>query len=72
MSSESEVIMKKVKVSDGADMSGHIVAINQLFIDLSRLTRQTYKPDYQAIASVASQIKMHISVVESMAKREGQ
>lgn len=70
MPSESEVIMKKIKVSDAADLSGHLVAMNQLFTELSRLTRQTYKPDYQAIASIASQIKMHISVVETLAKKE--
>lgn len=62
--------MKKIKVNDAADLSGHLVAMNQLFTDLNRLTRQTYKPDYQAIASIASQIKMHISVVETLAKKE--
>jgi hypothetical protein len=70
MPSKSEVIMKKIKVSDAVDLSGHLVAMNQLFTELSRLTRQTYKPDYQAIASIASQIKMHISVVETLAKKE--
>jgi hypothetical protein len=62
--------MKKLKVNDAADLSGHLVAMNQLFTDLNRLTRQTYKPNYQAIVSIASQIKMHISVVETLAKKE--
>jgi hypothetical protein len=70
MPSKSEVMMEKIKVNDGADLSGHLVAVNQLLIQLNQLARQTYKPNYATIASVASQIKMHVSVIEGIAKRE--
>ena len=58
------------KVEDGSDLSGHVVALNSLIAELNKEARQTFKPNYQEIANIAHSIKMHISVVENMMKRE--
>ena len=62
--------MSKVKVEDGADLGGHVVALNNLMTSLSKETRPSYKPNYKAIENLAHSIKMHASVIESMMKRE--
>jgi hypothetical protein len=39
-------------------------------MELNRETRQTYMPNYARIIDIASQMKMHASLVENMMKRE--
>jgi hypothetical protein len=63
-------IMSTVKVEDGADLGGHVVALNNLMTSLSKETRPSYKPDYKAIENIAHSMKMHASAIESMMKRE--
>jgi hypothetical protein len=58
------------KVEDGADLGGHVVALNSLMTQLNKEARQTYKPNYQAIANIANSMKMHATVIESSMKRE--
>ena len=57
-------------VQDVPDLSSHVVSLNRLVMELNRETRQTYMPNYDRIISIASQMKMHASLVENMMKRE--
>ncbi len=57
-------------VQDVPDLSSHVVSLNRLIMELNRETRQTYMPNYARIIDIASQMKMHASLVENMMKRE--
>ena len=61
--------MKKAKIDNQPDLSMHVVALNRLMTDLNRETRQTFKPNLDVIVSLAAQMRMHTSVIESTAKR---
>lgn len=62
--------MSDLKVEDGADLSGHVVALNNLMNRLNREARQTYLPNHKEIANIVHSMKMHASVIESIMLKE--
>ena len=46
------------------DVGVHVVEINKLVNELNRVTRQTFKPDYEAIDNISTEIKHHALMLQ--------
>jgi hypothetical protein len=46
------------------DIGSHVVAINQLVAQLNKVTRETYKPRYQDIDNIATEIRHHSAMIQ--------
>lgn len=54
------------KLNDPAlfDVAAHVVELNKLVADLNKATRQTYKPSYQQIDDLATEIRHHAAMIQ--------
>ena len=46
------------------DVGSHIVQMNKLMTDLNRLCRNSYKPNWDDIDGVASELRHHCSMIQ--------
>ena len=46
------------------DVGAHVVELNKLITELNKVTRQTYKPSYQSIDNLATEIRHHAAMLQ--------
>jgi hypothetical protein len=46
------------------DVATHVVELNKLITELNKVTRQTYKPSYQTIDNLATEIRHHAAMLQ--------
>ncbi len=46
------------------DVGSHVVQMNKLMTDLNRLCRNAYKPNWEDIDGVATELRHHCSMIQ--------
>lgn len=46
------------------DVGAHFVEMNKLITELNKVARQTYKPSYQSIDNLATEIRHHAAMLQ--------
>lgn len=46
------------------DLGSHVVQMNRLMTELNRLSRNAYKPNWQDIDGVATEIRHHCAMIQ--------